>query len=155
MAATDLDTILEAIVSHLAACLDTATGPLAGLLPNVGQVKKGDYPTPNAAKTCVMVDWGGDIMPATFGPGALQIQTEITIRAYLSEILEDDKVNEAARRLYESDNKTKGLLPAMRRFSGLGYMTAVTGARYLSPLERPEFRISGGLELRVICKQIG
>ena len=152
---TDLDTILEAVAEHLENCQTGSGHALAGDLPNVDNVLVGDYPTRDALKAALTVDWGGDVMPAKFGPGPEELNSDIMVRLYLSDIPNDDDLNKAARQFLSSSNGTKGLRPCLRAFRALGYMLAPLTARYLRPEERPEFRFSVGLEVRCTVKQFG
>ena len=141
----DVELALQQITAHLEA---SRTGDL---LPEVTTVSLGDYATPDAAKLHLTVDWVSDSINPNFSQQMTlqQGSSDIALRAYLSNIPDDDTVNAAARAV------KKVIADVMRTFRPTGYLCAQVSARYLFPAEKPGYRFTVGVDMRYTVRTFG
>jgi len=153
----DIDQILDAIVTYLTGCLDGSGGPDQGLIPGVVSVLPGDQGPTDKQQPAITVVWAGeDLSQSSYGQGVARNQVDFDVNLYLGSLPKGDVPDEKARQLYSSVAGTRGLRAALLGFPpGRGFALALGQARPLRKSEKPEFRFSSGLTVRVSARSLG
>jgi len=154
----DIQDILQAVVDHLENCLDSSSNlTYRGLMPGIRTVLLGDSSPTDTQQPCVTVDWAGEDMVQTgFGPGVLVSEHELEVNLYIGSLQKGNVPKQLLWGLYTSSSGSTGLRKSILAFPpGSGFALTPLTARRLRPEERPEFRFTAGLQMRISVRKLG
>lgn len=153
----DIDQVLAALVAFLSSCLEGSSLPNEGLIPDVKAVLPGDQSPTDQQQPAITVVWAGeDLSQSSFGHGPVRNQIDFDVNLYLGSLRKGDVPDEKVRQLYSSVSGTRGLRAALLGYpGGQGFALSLGVARPLRKSEKPDFRFSSGLTVRVTARSLG